>query len=42
VSGRRGPQEVIDAIAAEGNDNAHPAGGGAPNKDVTIEEVTIG
>lgn len=34
--------EVIDAIAAEGNDNAHPAGGGTPNKDVTIEQVTIG
>ena len=34
--------EVIDAIAAEGNDGAHPAGGGAPNKAVTIEKVTIG
>lgn len=34
--------EVIDAIAAEGNDNSNPAGGGAPNKDVTIEEVTVG
>jgi peptidyl-prolyl cis-trans isomerase B (cyclophilin B) len=34
--------ETIDAIAAEGNDGAHPAGGGAPNKDVTIEKVTIG
>jgi peptidyl-prolyl cis-trans isomerase B (cyclophilin B) len=34
--------ETIDAIAAEGNDNAHPAGGGAPNKDVTIESVTVG
>jgi peptidyl-prolyl cis-trans isomerase B (cyclophilin B) len=33
--------EVLDAIAKEGNDNAHPAGGGAPNKDVTIEKVTI-
>lgn len=33
--------EVIKAIAAEGNDAAHPAGGGAPNKDVTIEKVTI-
>ena len=33
---------VIDDIAAEGNDNAHPAGGGAPNKPVTIESVTIG
>ncbi|WP_374455003.1 peptidylprolyl isomerase [Nocardioides sp.] len=34
--------EVIDAIAKEGNDGAHPAGGGAPNKAVTIEKVTIG
>lgn len=34
--------EVIAAIAAEGNDGAHPAGGGTPNKDVTIEKVTIG
>ncbi len=34
--------KVIDAIAAEGNDGAHPAGGGAPNKDVTIEKVTVG
>ena len=34
--------ETIDAIAAEGNDGAHPAGGGAPNKDVTIEKVTVG
>jgi peptidyl-prolyl cis-trans isomerase B (cyclophilin B) len=34
--------EVIDAIAAEGNDNSNPAGGGAPNKDVTIESVTVG
>ncbi|MBC2934659.1 peptidylprolyl isomerase [Nocardioides sp. zg-1228] len=34
--------EVIDKIAAEGNDGAHPAGGGAPNKDVTIETVTVG
>jgi peptidyl-prolyl cis-trans isomerase B (cyclophilin B) len=34
--------EVIDAIAEEGNDGAHPAGGGAPNKPVTIEKVTIG
>jgi len=33
--------EVIDAIAKEGNDGAHPAGGGAPNKEVTIEKVTI-
>ena len=33
---------TIDAIAAEGNDNANPAGGGAPNKDVTIEKVTVG
>ncbi|NYE38089.1 peptidyl-prolyl cis-trans isomerase B (cyclophilin B) [Nocardioides cavernae] len=34
--------KVIDAIAAEGNDNSNPAGGGAPNKPVTIEKVTIG
>ena len=34
--------ETIDAIAAEGNDGAHPAGGGAPNKAVTIEKVTVG
>ena len=33
--------KTIDAIAAEGNDGAHPAGGGTPNKDVTIEKVTI-
>ena len=34
--------EVLTKIAAEGNDNANPAGGGAPNKDVTIEKVTVG
>jgi peptidyl-prolyl cis-trans isomerase B (cyclophilin B) len=34
--------ETIEAIAAEGNDGAHPAGGGTPNKDVTIEKVTVG
>ena len=35
--------EVPDSEAqAEGNDNANPAGGGAPNKDVTIEKVTVG
>ena len=34
--------ETIEAIAAEGNDGANPAGGGAPNKAVTIEKVTIG
>lgn len=33
--------KVIDAIAKEGNDGANPAGGGAPNKDVTIEKVTV-
>lgn len=32
---------TIDKIAAEGNDGANPAGGGAPNKDVTIEKVTV-
>ena len=34
--------DVLTAIAAEGNDNSNPAGGGAPNKDVTIEKVTVG
>ncbi|GAB3032258.1 peptidyl-prolyl cis-trans isomerase [Nocardioides flavus (ex Wang et al. 2016)] len=34
--------EVLTEIAAVGNDNSNPAGGGAPNEDVTIEEVTIG
>jgi len=34
--------ETIEAIAAEGNDNSNPAGGGAPNEDVTIEKVTVG
>ncbi|MCW2735375.1 peptidylprolyl isomerase [Nocardioides sp.] len=33
---------TIEKIAAEGNDGANPAGGGAPNKDVTIEKVTVG
>lgn len=33
--------EVIDAIAKEGNDASNPAGGGAPNKEVTIEKVTV-
>ncbi len=33
---------TIDAIAKEGNDGANPAGGGAPNKAVTIEKVTVG
>ncbi|MDZ5662110.1 peptidylprolyl isomerase [Nocardioides sp. zg-1308] len=33
---------VIEDIAAEGNDASSPAGGGAPNKDVTIEKVTVG
>lgn len=33
---------TIDKIAKEGNDASNPAGGGAPNKDVTIEKVTIG
>ncbi len=33
---------TIDKIAAEGNDGANPAGGGAPNKEVTIEKVTVG
>ena len=32
---------TIDAIAAEGNDGQHPAGGGTPNKPVTIEKVTV-
>jgi peptidyl-prolyl cis-trans isomerase B (cyclophilin B) len=34
--------KTIEAIAAEGNDGANPAGGGTPNKDVTIEKVTVG
>jgi peptidyl-prolyl cis-trans isomerase B (cyclophilin B) len=34
--------KVLEKIAAEGNDNSIPAGGGAPNKDVTIEKVTVG
>ncbi|WP_224273651.1 peptidylprolyl isomerase [Nocardioides lacusdianchii] len=33
---------VINEIAMEGNDGAHPAGGGAPSKAVTIESVEIG
>jgi len=33
--------EVIEAIAKEGNDASNPAGGGTPNKEVTIEKVTI-
>jgi peptidyl-prolyl cis-trans isomerase B (cyclophilin B) len=33
---------VLDDIAAEGNDNSNPAGGGAPTKPVTIEKVTVG
>jgi peptidyl-prolyl cis-trans isomerase B (cyclophilin B) len=33
--------KVIEAIAKEGNDSSSPAGGGKPNKDVTIEKVTI-
>ena len=32
---------TIDDIAAAGNDGANPAGGGAPNEDVTIESVTV-
>jgi peptidyl-prolyl cis-trans isomerase B (cyclophilin B) len=32
---------TIDKIAAVGNDNSNPAGGGAPNEDVTIEKVTV-
>ena len=31
--------QTIDKIAAEGNDGAHPAGGGAPNKAVTIDTI---
>lgn len=34
--------KVLTDIAAEGNDNSNPAGGGAPNKEVTIEKVTVG
>ena len=32
---------VLEAIAATGNDNSNPAGGGAPNEPVQIESVTI-
>ena len=34
--------ETLKAIAKEGNDASNPAGGGAPNKPVTIEKVTVG
>ena len=34
--------KVLEAIAKEGNDASNPAGGGTPNKDVTIESVTVG
>ena len=34
--------KVLEAIAATGNDNSNPAGGGTPNKPVQIESVTIG
>ena len=34
--------DVLTEIAAAGNDNSNPAGGGAPNEDVTIEKVTVG
>jgi peptidyl-prolyl cis-trans isomerase B (cyclophilin B) len=33
--------EVLEAIAATGNDNSNPAGGGVPNEPVQIETVTI-
>ncbi|RYB91719.1 peptidylprolyl isomerase [Nocardioides oleivorans] len=33
---------VLDAIAKEGNDGSNPAGGGTPNKEVSIEKVTVG
>lgn len=33
--------KVLDDIAKVGNDNSNPAGGGAPNEDVTIEKVAI-
>ncbi|SED11374.1 peptidyl-prolyl cis-trans isomerase B (cyclophilin B) [Nocardioides exalbidus] len=33
--------EVLQAIAKEGNDASNPAGGGAPNKEVSIEKVTV-
>jgi peptidyl-prolyl cis-trans isomerase B (cyclophilin B) len=34
--------QVLDAIAKEGNDASNPAGGGTPNKEVTIEKVSVG
>lgn len=33
--------KTLAAIAKVGNDGANPAGGGAPNKSVTIQKVTI-
>lgn len=33
---------VLEEIAATGNDNSNPAGGGTPNEPVQIESVTIG
>jgi peptidyl-prolyl cis-trans isomerase B (cyclophilin B) len=32
---------VLQAIAAKGDDNSNPAGGGHPNESVQIESVTI-
>jgi len=33
---------VIEEIAAEGDDGSMAAGGGAPNRSVDIESVTVG
>jgi peptidyl-prolyl cis-trans isomerase B (cyclophilin B) len=32
---------VLQAVAAKGDDNSNPAGGGHPNESVQIESVTI-
>ncbi len=33
---------VLETIAAQGNDNSNPAGGGTPTEPVQIESVTVG
>jgi peptidyl-prolyl cis-trans isomerase B (cyclophilin B) len=34
--------EVLQKVADKGDDGSHPAGGGVPNQEVTIEKVTVG
>ena len=34
--------KVLNEIADKGADSSNPAGGGAPNQEVTIEKVTVG